>query len=144
MPAWWADMDGPGQRHQQLGRRPSGLGRARQAIGEAPAFEQLQGDERQAFGLTDVENLQDVRVAEPSDRLGLDRKPHKKVRVRLAAAADHLQGDQSVETDLPGLVDDSHPSLAEPFLDFVTRNSGSFVSMLFVFAPDFSGEEFPL
>ena len=69
------DVDGPGQGHQQLGRRPARLRSAGQPVGEAAALEQLQGDERQAVRFADVVDLDDVGVAEPGDRLGLDREP---------------------------------------------------------------------
>ena len=52
--------------------RSSRLGRARQPIVEIPAFEQLQRHEGQAVDFADVIDLQDVRVPEPGDRLGLD------------------------------------------------------------------------
>ena len=38
---------------------------------------------------------------------------------RLAAAADHLQGDQPVQPALPGLVDDPHASFAQPLENVV-------------------------
>ena len=71
-PGLVGDVDGPGQGAMQLGRRPARLRGACQAVGEAAPLEQLQGDERQAVGLADVVDLDDVGMAEPGDRLGLD------------------------------------------------------------------------
>ena len=52
---------------------------------------------------------------------------------RLAAAADHLQGDQAVQPQLPGLVDDPHAPLAESFHDLVTGDLRPFGPRSFVF-----------
>ena len=40
-------------------------------------------------------------------------------RAGVAAAADHLQGDQAVQAALPGLVDDAHAAPAELAEDLV-------------------------
>ena len=78
-----------------------------------PAFEQLQRDERQAVDLADLVDLDDVGMAEPGDGLGLDPEAGEVVGAGLAAAADHLEGDQAVQARLPGLVDDPHAAFAE-------------------------------
>ena len=67
-------LDGSGERRQQLGREPAGLRGTGQAVVQAAAFEQLQGHVRQAVDFADVVNLKDVGVAEPGDRLGLYRE----------------------------------------------------------------------
>ena len=43
------------------------------------------------------------------DRLGLGLEPGEILRARSGAGADHLEGDEPVEPDLPRLVDDPHP-----------------------------------
>ena len=61
-------------------------------------------------------------MAQPRDRLGLDPEAGEVIGPRLAAAADHLQGDQAVQPQVPRLVDDPHPALAEPLEDIIARN----------------------
>jgi len=40
----------------------------------------------------------------------------------MAAGQDHLQGHDTVELDLPGLVDDPHSAATDDFQKFVARN----------------------
>ena len=47
------------------------------------------------------------------------RKRDEVVGPRLAAAADHLQGDQAVQPEVPRLVDDPHAPFAQPLEDVV-------------------------
>ena len=56
------------------------------------------------------------------------RRPPPRVRKRassrgagVAAGQDHLEGDEAVEADLPGLVDDAHAAAAELAEDLVAR-----------------------
>ena len=102
-------------------RRPArpGCGRAGQPVGEDRSLEQLQRDERQAVHLADVVNLDDVGVAELGDGLGLDPEAGEVVGAGLAAAPDHLDGDQAVQAHLPGLVDDAHPPSTELLQELV-------------------------
>ena len=113
------DMDGPGQSHHQFGRLLARLGSPRQPVVEAAAIEQLERDERQAGRLADVVDLDDVGVSQPRDRLGLHAEAGQVVGPRLAAAADHLQGDQAVQPEMPRLVDDPHAPFAQPLEDVV-------------------------
>ena len=100
----------------------AGLRISREPIVQAAAVEQLQRDERQAVRLADVVDLDDVRMAQPRDRLGLDPETREVVGPRLAAAANHLHGDQAVQPEVPRLVDDPHPALAQLLEDLVVRN----------------------
>ncbi len=118
-------MDGPGEVCRQLGCETARLRGAGQTVVEAAAVEQLQSDKRQAIRFADVINLQDVRVAKLGDRLGLGREPPELVRMRVAAATNHFQGDQAVEPEMPRLVDYSHPSPAQPLDDLVSGDVGT-------------------
>ena len=40
------------------------------------------------------------------------------------AGQDHLEGDEALEADLPGLVDDPHAAAAEDLQDLVARHGG--------------------
>jgi hypothetical protein len=115
-------VDGPGQGHHQLGGLAAGLGGAGQPVIEAAAFEQLQCDERQAAGFADVVDLQDVGMPQPRHRLGLDAKSRQVIGSGLAAAANHLEGDQAVQPTVSRLVNDPHAALAQPLEDVVAGN----------------------
>ena len=121
-PALMGRMDGPGQRGHQLGSGPSGLGRARQPVVEVPAFEQFQRHERQAVDFADVVDLQDVRVPEPGDRLGLDSEPGQMVHLRLLSAHDHLESHQAIQALLARLVHNAHAPFTELAEDVVAGN----------------------
>ena len=121
-PGLMGDLDGPGQRHHQFGRLSSRLRIARQPFVEDAALEQLERDVRQAARLADVVDLDDVGMAQPRDRLGLDPEAEEMVGSRLAPPTDHLQGDQAVQPAVPRLVHDTHPALAQPLEDVVAAD----------------------
>jgi hypothetical protein len=118
-PGLVGDVDRSRQDRHQFGRRVAGLEVARQALIEAAAVEQFQGHERQAVRFADVIDLEDVGMPEPGHRLGLDPEPGEVVGPRLAAAADHLEGDQAFEPAVPRLVDNAHSALAQPVENLV-------------------------
>ena len=124
IPAWWAAWTARASVTISSAAGASRLGRARQAVVEVAPLEQLQRHERQAVDLADVVDLDDVGMAEPGDGLGLDAEPGEVIGPGLAAAEDHLQGDQAVQAPLAGLVDDAHPPLAQLLQDLVARNLG--------------------
>ena len=64
-------------------------------------------------------------MPELGNRLGLDGEPDEIVRPRLAAASNHFQGHQAVETNLSRLVDDPHAPLAQTLHDLVTGDVGA-------------------
>jgi hypothetical protein len=61
-------------------------------------------------------------MAEPGHGLGLDPEPGEEVGADLAAAPDHLQGDQPLQAPLPGLVDDAHPPFTELLQQVIARD----------------------
>ena len=124
-PSLVSDLDGHCQGDQQLGRSDPGLGCAPHAIRQTASLEELQGHIGQITDFADVVDQEDVGVPEFGNRLGLDREPDEMVRPRLAAASDHFQGHQAVQTDLSRLVDDPHAPFAQTLHDLVTRNIGA-------------------
>ena len=110
IPASWASLDGPGERGHQLGRSPAWLGIAGQAVFQGSPLEQLEREEGKAIDLADLVDLDDIRVAEPGDGLGLDPNAGEVVGPRPLSTPDHLEGDQAVQAPLPGLVDHAHAS----------------------------------
>jgi hypothetical protein len=106
-------VDGPGQGLQQPGRRAGRPGRALQPVGQAAALDILQGQKGPALVLADFVDLHDVGVAQPGHRLGLGLKPRPLPVAGIGPRPDHLEGHQPVEREVPGLVDDPHPPLAQ-------------------------------
>ena len=117
-------LNGPGQRDQQLGGLPAGLGRAVQAIGQRSPLEELERDERQVVDLADLVDLDDVGMAELGDGLGLDAEPGEVVGPGLLPAADHLHRDHAVQPGLAGQVDHAHAPLAELLQELVAGDRG--------------------
>jgi hypothetical protein len=103
------------ERHlgHQFGRRVGAqpAGRA-EPLHEAAAFQALHRHVRVPVGLAAVEHLDDVRVADGGDRLGLGEEPGQLARVGVPAGEHHLEGDDAVQLDVPGLV--HHPMPPRP------------------------------
>ena len=110
----------PGQRLDQAG----GLLRAPRAVGQggrhAAAIDVFEREERVPLVLADLENLHDVGMLQPGDRLGLDTETGDLLERRGPGVADHLQGDQALQTGLPGLIHDPHAAPAQFAGDLVT------------------------
>ena len=117
-------LDGPGQRDQQLGGLPAGLGRAVEAIGQRSPLEELERHERQVIDRADLIDLNDMGMAELGDCLGFEAKAGKVFGPRLLPAANHLHRDHPVQTGLAGEIDHPHAAFAELFQELVTRNRG--------------------
>src|SRR5206468_7784702 len=122
-PAAMRRMHGVGQRADQVGRRAGGLGRAGQLEGQATPVHELHREIRPAFLLADVVKLYDVRVPQGRDRLGLPLEPFPLVRDGGAAAEQRLDGDGSVEPEMPRLEDHAHAAAAEDRLDLVAGDA---------------------
>ncbi len=113
------ELDGPGERDQELGGRAAGLGRTCEPVIERAPLEQLEGNEGCAGGFADLEDLNDVGMTQPGDRLGLDEEPGLSFGATGPVPADHLHGNQAIQSELPRLVDDAHASLAEHVKELV-------------------------
>ena len=72
----------------------------------------------------DVEDLDDVVVLEPRDRLGLGQEPDTRFGAGVLASQDHLERDKPVEPPLPGSIDDPHAPPAHFGLNLITRDGG--------------------
>ena len=117
-------LNGPGQRDQQLGGLPAGLGRAVQAIGQRSPLQELERHEGQVVDLADLVDLNDVGMAELGDGLGLGAKAGEVLGACLLPAADHLHRDHAVQTGLAGQVNHPHAPFAELFQELVAGNRG--------------------
>src|SRR5262245_24219459 len=92
-------------------RRLWPVGQTRQAA----AIDKLQRDKRALISvartpvnLADFEHLNDVRMLQSGDRLGLGRKTLAVFGVDEGTAAEHLQRDGSAQVAMKGLVDNAH------------------------------------
>ena len=72
--------------------------------------------------LVDVEDLDDVRVLELGDGLGLGEEAGGGLGAGVGTGQDHLEGDGAVEPGLAGLVDDAHAAAAQFAHDLIARD----------------------
>jgi hypothetical protein len=108
-------MDGPGQGLDEPGGRTRRQGRPFQALGQAAALDILQravgAAERaaeRAGPRADLEDLHDVRMLQPGDRLRLAMEARQLLGIGKGTAQDHLQSHEAIELDVAGLEDDPH------------------------------------
>src|SRR5258707_14501486 len=76
--------------------------------GQIGAFEVLHREEGSLSMLAGVVYRDDVGMGETGRDLHLPAKAVNRVRVVWAAPANHLQGDDPIEPQVPCLVDDAH------------------------------------
>ncbi len=119
-------VHGPRQRLHQPGRL---LGRQRRTVeflGQTAAVHELQRKVGMAVVFADLEDLHDVRVLQAGDRFGLGAEAGYLPFAGVFAGQDHLQGHQTVELALPGLVDDAHAAAAQFVQQFVVADVTDF------------------
>ena len=104
------------------GSRPGG---AVESLVEAAAGQVLELEVGQAADRADVVDLDDARVAEPGDRLGLAPEPRRGGRGEVGPGQDHLQGASAVQRELVRQVDHPHPAAAQLAEDLVPRARSS-------------------
>ena len=112
-------VHGPGQRSHELGRGTRLLRCGLQDLGQAAALDELQRQVRPAFVVSDLVDLDNVRMLQAGDGLGFGAKTGPLGLPGVGPGQDHLQGDEAIEAGLPGLVNDPHaaaPQLAEDFI----------------------------
>ena len=63
-------------------------------------------------------DLDDVRMPETGDKFRLTIETSAFLLPRMLAGQEHLQGDDTVEIDLPGLLDHSHAAMTK-FFEFL-------------------------
>ena len=85
------------------------------AVLQGLAFEELHGDERLAVLLADVVNGADVGMIQGG--CGVRFAPEAAERLRIAGdlVGQKLQGDETMQPGVFGLVDDAHAAAAEFF-----------------------------
>ena len=82
-------------------------------------FHVLHGDKSDAVGLAEIENADDVPVGHfPRENEFLFETPEN-FRMAGKVRADQLQGNKTLEFDIPRLVNRPHPTLPEKLQDLV-------------------------
>jgi hypothetical protein len=75
---------------------------------QAAAVDEFEGQVREAAGLTDVVNLNDIGVIEAGDGLGFLLEPRQDTGASVGAGQNHLEPDQATQVGLAGLINDAH------------------------------------
>ncbi len=86
------------------------------------AFEILHRYEVPAFMLIDIGDCADVRMIKGGSRLGLALESLQGMAVSGQLLGQELQGDETVELRVLGLVDDTHATAAMLLNNLVVRN----------------------
>ena len=105
----------------ELGRLPRSDRTLVEPFAERLALEQLRDDERGAVHGPEVVDLEDVRVRERRDRLGLALEPREVHRVVRHLARKDLDGDLAVELGIDRPPDLSHAALTDLLDDAVVQ-----------------------
>ncbi|MEP7125962.1 MAG: hypothetical protein ABJE95_33830, partial [Byssovorax sp.] len=71
-------------------------------------------------GLADVVDVDDVRVIDAVRRARLAQHPGSQMRLAAEVGADELEGDDSIDEDVSGPVNDAHPALSEASFEAIT------------------------
>ena len=121
-PARWAAVDRSGEHLDGPGRFARVHLRRREPGRQGPAAAVLEGEIGEAVVLSDVVDLDDVRMLEPGDGLALPAKSFPLGRSRVGAREDHLQGDDASQSAPACLVDDSHAAATEDAQDLIVRS----------------------
>jgi hypothetical protein len=114
-------LDGPRQGPNQLGGLQGRLRLPAEAIRQGATFDQFQREERGPDMVADLEYLNNVRMLETGGGGRLGPETGQLIGPGVRGPEDDLQGDRSIEGDLPGPVDDTHPAATEFAEDFVSR-----------------------
>ena len=91
-------------------------------LGETAPGDKLQREVRQPVVVAVVVDLDNPRVLDLGDGVGLGVEPSDLVGGGVRPGQNHLQRDQSIQSDVPGFVDDAHAASADLRDDLVTRH----------------------
>ena len=106
-------MDGPGERLDQLGRRPRLLGRAREPPVETAAVHVFERQVIHAVLAADFMDLHDVGVLQAGHGFRLGAEAGHLLGGRVDAVPDDLQGHQAFQVGLLRQVDHSHAPVSQ-------------------------------
>ena len=111
------DVDGKRQQGFQVQRTVA------DQVLERPAFEIFHDDEGTSVLLANVIDGADIGMVQARSGLGFAAKAAKGVRIVGDIIGKELEGDEAVQAQIFGLVDDAHPAATEFFNHFVVRDS---------------------
>ncbi len=110
-------VDGRRNFPEMTRRRSRGQGTAARDIRETLSFDEIHREVVLAFVFTDVVDGDDVRVAQAGRSFGLGAEAFHKRVAGEAPKEQHLHGNDAVQRDLPGAINDAHT----PARDFVEQ-----------------------
>ncbi len=110
------NLDGQWQQNFQF-ERPS-----RNAVLQSHAIQEFHGDERLPVLLADVVNGADVGVIQRRSSLRLTLKPAKRLRIARHFVRQKLQGDETMQPSVFGLIDNTHSAATELLDDAIVRD----------------------
>src|SRR5262249_2923432 len=87
---------------------------------QTAGLDQLHAEKRSAVLFADLVNLDDVRMLQACDRLGLSLEAPQLARPRMGPGQNHLERDEPIEPEVPGPVHDAHRAPAEFAEHFVS------------------------
>ena len=112
-----------GQRGHQPGGGPGIVPEPAGLLGQARPFDQLHAEIRPVLVFPDLVDRHNVRVVEVRRQLSLPQEPFALLEAGHRARLDHLERNQSLQSLMPGAVDDTHPAPGN-FLDqFITADA---------------------
>ena len=125
MPLAWAASRPVGDLNAEVEKFRDGDGLAGDAMLEGLAFEQFHGDEGAAFEFVDVVNGADVGMVQEGGGAGFAAESFDGLWVMGDVVGKKFEGDVAAETGVFGLVDHTHPSAAEFFLDGIVGDGAA-------------------
>ncbi len=93
-------------------------------LGQRLALDQLERNKGMPVLLTDIEDLHDVGMCQPRHDLGLGAKTRDMVRPGVVGGENHLERDQSLETQVARLVHNAHSTPAEHLENLIALHDG--------------------
>src|ERR1700719_797420 len=91
---------------------------------EAPALDVLHREVRSPAVVARSVYLDDVRMSQPRNGLGLAQESFPFHDMSRRAGQQHLDRDDAIERQMPGLINNSHPAPPKNALDLVVGNAG--------------------
>ena len=120
-------LDGAGQLLDELGRGERvGFAECPDAVVEGAAGEELHGEVRLAVDVAEFVNLNDVGMFDGGDGFGFGAEADDVDEVGGIGVEEHFEGDDSIESDLLGSVDDAHAAASEFAGEDETGDLGEF------------------
>ena len=119
IPREWAAWIARASTATSSAARRAGWGVPARSAGQALPLDEFERQVRPPFVLADLVDLHDMGMLEAGDRLRLAPEAVELSGRGVGTREQHLEGDQAVQPELPGLVDDPHSAPAQLGEDFI-------------------------